>query len=110
MKNTEYRGQKVEARLSAKLVPPDKNYPDCVCELVLAEQHLYILEDNFDGSYETHFEFVLKEIDDIFQETHQPETGKTVKIYFEEYEGSQGKKFCKMFRKARAACDRPPLL
>lgn len=65
----EYRGQNIIAELSAKLVPPNNNYPDCVCMLVLTNQHLYVLEDNFDGTYETHFAFVLKEIDSIGMET-----------------------------------------
>lgn len=65
MSISEYRGQNVIAQLEARLVPPNKNYPDCECILVLTNQHLYVLEDNFDGSYETHFEFVLREIDAI---------------------------------------------
>lgn len=61
----EYRGQEVIATYDARLVPPNDKYPDCKCMIVLTKQHLYVLEDNFDGTYETHFEFVVKEIDDI---------------------------------------------
>ena len=71
----EYRGQKIIAVLSARLVPPDCNYPDCVCMLVLTNQHLYVLEDNFDGTYEVHFEFVLREIDGIEIETWEQASG-----------------------------------
>lgn len=71
----EYRGQKIIAGLSARLVPPDCNYPDCVCILVLTNQHLYVLEDNFDGTYEVHFEFVLREIDSIEVETWEQASG-----------------------------------
>lgn len=71
----EYRGQKIIAGLSARLVPPDRNYPDCVCMLVLTNQHLYVLEDNFDGTYEVHFEFVLREIDSIEIETWEQASG-----------------------------------
>ena len=61
----EYRGQKVMDTFGARLIPPNDRYPDCKCLLVLTAQHLYVLEDNYDGTYETHFEFVLREIDDI---------------------------------------------
>ncbi len=61
----EYRGQEVVAQVDTRLVPPNNNYPDCECSLVLTKQHLYVLEDNYDGTFETHFDFVLKEIDDI---------------------------------------------
>lgn len=63
--NGEYRGQEVIATVETRLLPPDHNYPDCECMLVLTRQHLYVLEDNFDGTYDTHFEFVLREVDDI---------------------------------------------
>lgn len=61
----EYRGQEVIATYDARLIPPNDKYPDCKCMIVLTKQHLYVLEDNFDGTYETHFEFVMKEIDNI---------------------------------------------
>lgn len=61
----EYRGQEVIATYDARLVPPNDKYPDCKCIILLTKQHLYVLEDNFDGTYETHFEFVVKEIDNI---------------------------------------------
>lgn len=65
MEVEEYKGQKVIAELAARLIPPNDNYPDCECLLVLTDQHLYVLEDNYDGTYEAHFEFVLREIDSI---------------------------------------------
>ncbi len=61
----EYRGQKIMNTFSGRLIPPNDNYPDCECLIVLTEQHLYVLEDNYDGTYETHFEFVLGEVDDV---------------------------------------------
>ena len=71
----EFRGQKIIAGLTVRLVPPNQNYPDCVCMLVLTSQHLYVLEDNFDGTYEVHFEFVLREIDNIESETWEKASG-----------------------------------
>lgn len=67
----EYKGQKILAEYDARLIPPDDHYSDCECVLVLTKQHLYVLEDNFDGTYEMHFEFVLDEIDDIVIEQQQ---------------------------------------
>lgn len=61
----EYRGQTIIAAYHARMIPPTDNYPDCECEIVLTTQHLYVLEDNYDGTYETHFEFVIREIDNI---------------------------------------------
>ncbi|GFI03632.1 hypothetical protein AALA79_06045 [Lachnospiraceae bacterium 64-25] len=76
----EYRGEKIVTQLSAKLLPPDLHYPDCICLLVLTDRHLYVLEDNFDGTYEMHFEFVLSRIDGIEIETwEQISTGKDSK-------------------------------
>lgn len=61
----EYRGQKIMDTVCGRMIPPNDNYPDCECLIVLTTQHLYVLEDNYDGTYETHFEFVLSEIDDV---------------------------------------------
>lgn len=65
MMEKEYRGQKVMDTFCGRMIPPNDNYPDCECLVVLTTQHLYVLEDNYDGTYETHFEFVLSQIDDI---------------------------------------------
>lgn len=73
----EYKGEKIITQLSAKLLPPSNQYPDCICLLVLTDRHLYVLEDNFDGTYEIHFEFVLRKIDGIEIETWEKiSTGK----------------------------------
>lgn len=77
----EYRGQKVMATFVGRMIPPNDSYPDCECLVVLTTQHLYVLEDNYDGTYETHFEFVLREIDDIKieqEESNQYTENKTV--------------------------------
>ena len=58
----EYRGEKVAAVLTARLVPPSAQYPDCFCKLILTVRYLYILEDNFDGTYNVHFTFFIKRI------------------------------------------------
>lgn len=60
-----YKGQQIAAQLCARLEPPSDEYADCECMLVMTEQHLYILEDNYEGDYIIHFQFTLGEIDDI---------------------------------------------
>lgn len=76
----EYRGQKIVNTYGGRLIPPNDNYPDCECLIVLTKQHLYVLEDNYDGTYETHFEFVLSEIDDVKVEQEEKD----------QYSGNQG--------------------
>lgn len=76
MKIREYKGEEVVAQLSARLVPPSSDYPDCICELVMSKRHLYVLEDNYDGSWTFHFSFVLPEIDDVCQEVYAEKAEK----------------------------------
>ena len=47
----EYRGEKIEAGLTARLIPPGAQYSDSFCRLILTERHLYILEDNYNVTY-----------------------------------------------------------
>lgn len=51
--------------LSARLVPPSGQYPDSMCELVLTERHLYVLEGGYDGRYEAYFTFYVERIGDL---------------------------------------------
>ena len=55
----EYRGQKIEAGLTARLIPPGAQYSDSFCRLILTERHLYILEDNYNGTYNELYAFSL---------------------------------------------------
>lgn len=41
----EYKGEKVIAGLKARLMSPASRYPDSMCELILTERHLYIMEN-----------------------------------------------------------------
>lgn len=36
-------------------MPPGNAYPDCMCRLVTSERYLFVLEDNYDGTYTEHF-------------------------------------------------------
>lgn len=57
-----YHGEKVIAQLTARLVPPDDSYPDCMCEVLMTDRHLYVLEDNYDDTYQEHFAFTVGQI------------------------------------------------
>lgn len=52
---TEYNGFPVYSFAKARLVPWGDSKPDCVCELLLTELYLYVLEDNFDKTYTEHY-------------------------------------------------------
>lgn len=58
----EYKGEKVLAGMTARLIPPNDNYPDCMCDLLLTKYRLYVLEDNFDGTYTEHFVFSIQRL------------------------------------------------
>jgi len=60
-----YKTENVVAEITAKIHPADKNIPDCRCNLVLTERHLFVLEDNFNGTFEEHYAIDIKFIDDI---------------------------------------------
>lgn len=58
----EYKGETVLTDMIARLIPPNNYYPDCMCFLLLTKYHLYVLEDNFDGTYMEHFVFPVLQI------------------------------------------------
>ena len=64
----EYKGEKVISQLTARLIPPNDNYEDCRCELLLTQNHLYVLEDNFNGTWAEHFVFPLSQLTKIEQQ------------------------------------------
>lgn len=64
-KINEYKGEKTVTQLTARLIPPNENYSDCRCELVLTKGHLFILEDNFDDTWTEHFVFPIEQIESI---------------------------------------------
>lgn len=52
---SEYNGFPVNSSAKARLVPWGDSKPDCMCELLLTELYLYVLEDNFDKTYTEHY-------------------------------------------------------
>lgn len=65
MDTKEYKGQKIIAQAQARLVPPDDDYPDCMCDLVLTERSFYVLEDNYNKTYTEHFSIPVSCIDEM---------------------------------------------
>ncbi|MCL2545116.1 MAG: hypothetical protein FWE77_04275 [Clostridia bacterium] len=59
---TLYRDEPVLGTLAGRLVPPDNRYPDCRCELLLTELRLYVLEDNYDGTYTEHITLPIESV------------------------------------------------
>ena len=47
-----YKSEEVIESLTAKIYPTDKRVPECVCYIRLTSGHVFISEDNYDGTYE----------------------------------------------------------
>jgi len=70
MKNY-YEGKKILSHMSARLVPPDKTYPDAICDVIMTEEILYVIEDNFDNTFKHHFEIPLERIVSVCKYTSE---------------------------------------
>lgn len=60
-----YKGFQVLCHAQAKLVPWGDSKPDCVCELLLSELYLYVLEDNYNNTYTEHYVIPIKNLNYI---------------------------------------------
>lgn len=60
-----YHGFQVLCHAQAKLVPWGDSKPDCVCELLLTELYLYVLEDNYNNTYAEHYLIPVKKLKHI---------------------------------------------
>ena len=66
MRMREYKGRKILKRIAARLVIGKNSLlPDCICLILLTEDTLYILEDDFDGTYTAHFTIPCSRIKSI---------------------------------------------
>lgn len=57
-----YEDEIILKQITARLVPPNNTYPDCVCKVLMTEDFLYTLEDNFDGTYNCMFKIPFKQL------------------------------------------------
>jgi len=55
-------GKKILQQITARLVPPDHHYPDCICSVVMTEDAIHVLEDNYDGTNTCHFRISLDRV------------------------------------------------
>ena len=75
-----YKGENIKISLLARIHPTDRNIPDCKCILALSERHLFVIEDNYDGTYTDHYVIDVNYIDDIImsefdKDEKKPEPG-----------------------------------
>ena len=61
----DYRKDNILISMHARIHPADKNIPDCICTLALSERHLYVVEDNYDGTYTEHYDIDVRYIEDM---------------------------------------------
>ena len=60
-----YKSEEVIESLTAKIYPTDKRVPECVCYIRLTSGHVFISEDNYDGTYEDHYILDVSQVDEI---------------------------------------------
>lgn len=76
----EHNGEKAIAMYKAKMVSSNSEHYDFVSTLMLTDQHLYVLEDNGDGSYAEYFSYEISEIDDIEVQRVEPKSRSNQQI------------------------------
>ena len=57
-----FEGKKILSQMTARLVPPNSNYPDAMCDVLMTEDIFYVMEDNYDGTFTSHFRIPLERI------------------------------------------------
>ena len=60
-----YKSENIIFSFNARINPTDKNVPDCMCILALSSSHLFVIEDNYDGTYFDHYILDINMIDKI---------------------------------------------
>ena len=60
-----YKSEEVIESLNAKIHPTDKRVPECRCYIRLTSGHVFISEDNYDGTYEDHYILDVAQIEEI---------------------------------------------
>ena len=60
-----YKSEEVIELLDARIHPTDNTVPECKCYIRLTANHVFISEDNFDGTYDDHYILDIAQIDEI---------------------------------------------
>ncbi|MCL1983313.1 MAG: hypothetical protein FWG53_09560 [Clostridiales bacterium] len=77
----QFEGKMILSRITAKLVPSDHTYPDAVCDVIMTEDALYVLEDNFDGTSTYHFKMPMGKIKSVEKYQHESRRSGTKEGY-----------------------------
>ena len=64
-----YKSEEVVEMLTAKIYPTDKRIPECRVIIRLTSRHLFISEDNYDGTFEDHYVIDFPQISEIKLDT-----------------------------------------
>ena len=64
-----YKDEEVLASIEAQIHPMDNSVPDCRCVIRLTSMHVYVSEDNFDGTFTDHYVLDNMKIDEILIDT-----------------------------------------
>ncbi|MCR5355989.1 MAG: hypothetical protein K6E63_01155 [Lachnospiraceae bacterium] len=73
-----YKSEEVIESLNARIHPTDKRVPECRCYIRLTPGHVFISEDNYDGTFEDHYILDVAQIDEIkISEPYKTSVGYT---------------------------------
>ncbi|MBO4908441.1 MAG: hypothetical protein J5476_04075 [Lachnospiraceae bacterium] len=50
-----YKSEEVIASITARLHPTDNLVPECTCLIRVTPMHVFVSEDNYDGTYDDHY-------------------------------------------------------
>ena len=64
-----YNNEEVLASIEAQIHPTDNRIPDCRCVIRLTSMHVYVSEDNFDGTFTDYYVLDNMKIDEILIDT-----------------------------------------
>ena len=64
-----YKDEEVLASIEAQIHPMDNSVPDCRCVIRLTSMHVYVSEDNFDGTFTDHYVLNNMKIDEMLIDT-----------------------------------------
>ena len=64
----DYKGENIMATVSGKLNSYEKTIPDCECNIYLTDMHIFVAEDNYDGTYTDHYIFPISNVVDVLMD------------------------------------------
>ena len=64
-----YKDEEVLGTIEAQIHPMDNSVPDCRCVIRLTSMHVYVSENNFDGTFTDHYVLDNLKIDEMLIDT-----------------------------------------